>query len=57
MLPPFLRRPHTPQHVGFQYRSIGWCRIHRSPYATTFMTSRDSGAPRDAYVGIGQITP
>ena len=49
LFPPFLRRLHPSQHILFQNHFIGRCSIHRSRYATTLMTSGDSGARRDAY--------
>jgi len=49
LLPPRVRRLHPPQHVLFQNHFIGRCRIHRSRYPTTPMTSLNSGAWRDAY--------
>src|SRR5664279_3524952 len=45
----YCKRLHPPQHILFQNYFSGRCRIHRSHYATTFMTSADSGAWRDAY--------
>ena len=48
-LPAGCRSLHAPQRVGFQNHGIGRSRIHHCTDATTFMTSLNSGAGRDAY--------
>ena len=49
LLAALLGRLDPPQHILFQNHFIRRGRIHRSHYATTLMTSLNSGTPRDAY--------